>query len=98
MIMGCLTQLPSQPPGNHQLLSPSCWILIFRENYLLSYQQSLVILDDWETPEVDALSAPKLDQQFKVKKFVQEKDKEMFNVQWAFLIATHPLCGLHDCI
>ena len=29
----------------------------------LSYQQSLVIMDDWATPEVDALSAPKLDQQ-----------------------------------
>ena len=70
----------------------------------LSYQQSLVIMDDWATPEVDALSAPKLDQQllnqvpFKVKKFVQERDKEMFNVQRAFLNATGPLCGLHDCI
>ena len=70
----------------------------------LSYQQSLVILDDWATPEVDALSAPKLDQQLlnqvplKVKKFVQERDKEMFNVQRAFLNATGPLCGLHDCI
>ena len=66
----------------------------------LSYQQSLVIMDDWATPEVDALSAPKLDQQllnqvpFKVKKFVQERDKEKFNVQRA----TGPLCGLHDCI
>ena len=28
-----------------------------------SYQQSLVIMDDWATTEVDALSAPKLDQQ-----------------------------------
>ena len=61
-------------------------------------------MDDWATPEVDALSAPKLDQQllnqvpFKVKKFVQERDKEMFNVQRAFLNATGPLCGLHDCI
>ena len=70
----------------------------------LSYQQSLVIMDDWATPEVDALSAPKLDQQLlnqvplKVKKFVQERDKEMFNVQRAFLNATGPLCGLHDCI
>ena len=27
-----------------------------------SYQQSLVILEDWAAPEVDALSAPKLDQ------------------------------------
>ena len=40
----------------------------------LFYQQSLVIMDDWVTPEVDALSAPKLDQQllnqvpFKIKK------------------------------
>ena len=70
----------------------------------LSYQQSLVIMDDWATPEVDALAAPTLDQQllnqvpFKVKKFVQERDKEMFNVQRAFLNATGPLCGLHDCI
>ena len=70
----------------------------------LSCQQSLVVVDDWATPEVDALSAPKLDQQllnqvsFKVKKFVQERDKEMFNVQHAFLNATGPLCGLHDCI
>jgi len=55
-------------------------------------------LDDWATPEVDAFSALKLDQQFKVKKFVQERDKEMFNVQRAFLNATGPLCGLHDCI
>jgi len=70
----------------------------------LSYQQSLVIMDDWATPEVDALSASKLDQQllnqvpFKVKKFVQERDKEMFNVQHAFLNATGSLCGLHDCM
>jgi len=33
-----------------------------------------------------------------VKKFVQERDKEMFNVQRAFLNATGPLCDLHDCI
>jgi len=96
--MGCSTQLPSQPPGNHQVLSPSFWILIFGENYLLSNQQSLVILDEWATPELDALSAPKFDQQFKVKKFVQETDKEIFNVQCAFLITTSPLCDLHDCI
>ena len=70
----------------------------FGENYILSYQPSLVILDDWATPEVDALSALKLEQQFKVKKFVQERHKEMFNVQCAFLITTGPLCGLHDCI
>jgi hypothetical protein len=37
-------------------------------------------------------AAPKLEQQllnevpFKVKKFVQERDKEMFNVQRAFLL------------
>jgi len=55
-------------------------------------------MDDWATPEVDALSAPKLHQQFKVKKSVQERDKNMFNVQCAFLIATGPLCGLRDCI
>ena len=96
--MGRLTQLPSQPPGNNQLLSPSFWIPLFGEYYILSYQPSLVILDDWATPEVDALSALKLEQQFKVKKFVQEMDKEMFNVQCAFLIATGPLCGPHDCI
>ena len=61
---------------------------------------------DWATPEVDTLSSPalKLDQQllnqvpFKVKKFVQEKVKEMFNVQRAFLNATGTLGGLHDCI
>ena len=61
-------------------------------------------MDDWATPEVDALSAPKLDQQllnqvpFKLKKFVQERDKEMFNIQRAFVNATGPLFGLHDCI
>ena len=55
-------------------------------------------MDDWATPEVDALSALKLEQQFKVKKFVQERDDGLFNVQCAFLIATGPLCGLHDCI
>jgi len=98
MIMGCSNQLPIQPPGNHQLLSPSFWILLFGENYVLCYQPSLGILDDWATPEVDTLSALKLEQQFKVKEFVQERDKEMFNVQCAFLIATGPLCGLHDCI
>ena len=59
---------------------------------------------DWATPEVDTLSALKLDQKllnqvpFKVKTFVQEKDKEMFNVQRAFLNATGTLGGLHDCI
>ena len=53
---------------------------------------------------MDALSASKLDQQllnqvpFKVRKFVQERDKEMFNVQSAFLNASGSLCGLHDCI
>ena len=70
----------------------------------LNYQQSLAILDDWSIPEVDALQAPKLDQQLlnqvplNMKKFVQERDKEMFTVQRAFLNATGPLCGLHDCI
>ena len=70
----------------------------------LSYQQSLVILEDWATPEVDSLSAPKLDQQLlnqvptKLKKFVQERDKEMFTVHRALLNTTGPLCGLHDCI
>ena len=33
-----------------------------------------------------------------MKKFVQERDKEIFNVEHAFLNATGPLCGLHDCI
>ena len=70
----------------------------------LTYQQSLVILEDWATPEVDSLSAPKLDQQLlnqvptKLKKFVQERDKEMFTIQRALLNTTGPLCGLHDCI
>ena len=72
----------------------------------LFYQQFLVIMHDWATPEVDALSAPKLRQQllnqvpFKIiiKKIVQERDKEMFNVQRTFLNATGPLCGLHECI
>ena len=36
MIMGCSTQLPNQPPGNHQPPSPSFWILTFGENYLTS--------------------------------------------------------------
>ena len=51
-------------------------------------------MDDWVTPDVDALYAPKLDQQLlnqvplKVKKFVQERDNEMFNVQRAFLMPT----------
>ena len=63
----------------------------------LTYQQSLVILVDWATPEVDSLSAPKLDQQLlnqvptKLKKFVQERDKEMFTVQRALLNTTGPL-------
>ena len=70
----------------------------------LTYQQSLVILEDWATPKVDSLSAPKLDQQLlnqvptKLKKFVQERDKEMFTIQRALLNTTGPLCGLHDCI
>ena len=61
-------------------------------------------MDDWATPDVDALYAPKLDQQllnqapFKVKQFVQQRDKEMYNVQRAFLSATGLLWGLHDCI
>ena len=58
----------------------------------------------WATPDVNALYAPKLDQNllnqvpFKAKKFVQERDKEMLNAQRAFLNATGPICGLHDCI
>ena len=70
----------------------------------LTYQQSLVILEDWATPEVDSLSAPKLDQQLlnqvpsKLKRYVQERDKEMFTLQHALLNSTAPLCGLHDCI
>ena len=70
----------------------------------LSYQQSLVILEEWAIPEVDAFQAPKRDQQLlnqvptNVKKFIQKRDKEMFAVQRAFLNATGPLCGLHDCI
>ena len=36
MIMGCSSQLPNQPPGNHQLPSPSFWILTFEEKYLTS--------------------------------------------------------------
>ena len=70
----------------------------------LTYQQSLVILEDWATPEVDSLSAPKLDQQLlnqvpsKLKRYVQERDKEMFTLQRALLNSTAPLCGLHDCI
>ena len=53
---------------------------------------------------MDAPSAPKLDQQLlnqvpsKVKRFLHERDKEMFNVQRAFLYVTGPLCGLHVCI
>ena len=64
----------------------------------LSYQQSLVILEEWVIPEVDALQAPKLDQQLlnqiptNVKRFIQERDKEMFAVQRAFLNATGLLC------
>ena len=54
---------------------------------------------------MDALYAPKLDQNllnqvpFKVKRFVQEREKKILNAQRAFLNATGPLCGaLHDCI
>jgi len=78
MIMGCLTQLPRKPPENHQPLSPSSPDTNFRRK--LSYQQSQVIMDDWATPKVDTLSAPKSNQQllnqvpFTVKKFVQERD------------------------
>ena len=77
MIMGCSTQLPRKPPENHQPLSPSSPDTNFRRK--LSYQQSLVIMDDWATPKVDALSALKRDQQllnqipFTVKTFVQER-------------------------
>ncbi|KAL9982095.1 hypothetical protein ACROYT_G010890 [Oculina patagonica] len=70
----------------------------------LTYQQALVILEDWAIPEVDSLSAPKLDQQLlnqvpsKLKRYAQERDKEMFTLQRALLNTTGPLCGLHDCI
>ncbi|KAL9964636.1 hypothetical protein ACROYT_G028306 [Oculina patagonica] len=70
----------------------------------LTYQQALVILEGWAIPEVDCLSAPKLDQQLlnqvpsKLKRYAQERDKEMFTLQRALLNTTGPLCGLHDCI
>ena len=53
---------------------------------------------------MEALTAPTLDQQLlnqvpsNTKRFVQERDKEMFVVQCAFMNATGPLCGLHDCL
>ena len=53
---------------------------------------------------MDALYAPKLDQNllnqvpFKVKRFVQEREKKILNAQRAFLNATGPLYGLHYCI
>ena len=59
---GILIQWPSQHHGLHLPLFPNFWILIFGES-CLNYQQSLVILHDWAIPEVNALQAPKLDQQ-----------------------------------
>ena len=35
MIMGCSSQLPNQPPGNHQLPSPSFWILTERSKKII---------------------------------------------------------------
>ena len=70
----------------------------------LSYDQVLDILENWLTPNVEALSTPKIDQQvlnqvpFKMKKFVQERDKELFTVQRALLNTTNPICALHDCL
>ena len=61
-------------------------------------------MDDWVTPEVDALFAPKRNQQLlnkvplKVKKVCTRKDKEMVTVHRAFLNARSPHCGLHDGI
>ena len=65
-------------------------ILTFGKNYQM-------ILGDLAVPEVDAISAPKLDQQL-LSQGTKESDKEMFNVQRAFLNAKGPLCGLHGCI
>ena len=101
--MGCSSQLPNQSTS----WKPSTAFSKFLDTNVrrkLSYQQSLIIKHDWATPDVDALYAPKLDQNllnkvpFKAKKFVQERDKEMLNAQRAFLNATGPLCGLHACI
>ena len=70
----------------------------------LSYDQVLDILEHWSSPKVEALTAPKADQQVlnqvpsKMKKFVQERDKEMYTVQRAMLNATAPICSLHDAL
>ncbi|KXJ05634.1 hypothetical protein AC249_AIPGENE24897 [Exaiptasia diaphana] len=48
----------------------------------LSYDQVLTIFDNWSSPEVESLSAPKPDQLVlnqvpqKMKKFVQERDRQ----------------------
>jgi len=61
-------------------------------------------LPSGESCLINRLQSFFLDQQLlnqvpsKVKKFVQEKDKEMFVIQRAFLNASGPLRGLHDCI
>ena len=70
----------------------------------LSYDQVTNILENWSTPNIEALHAPKADQQvlnqvpIKSKKYVLDRDKEMFSVQRAMLNATAPLCSLHDCL
>ncbi|XP_028410226.1 uncharacterized protein LOC114532832 [Dendronephthya gigantea] len=68
----------------------------------LSYDQVCDILDEQAVPAVDALLAPTLDQSMlhhvapQNKKFLQERDKELANVQRSMLNATGPLCSLHD--
>ena len=68
----------------------------------LSYDQVCDILEEQAVPAVDALLAPTLDQSMlhhvaaQNKKFIQERDKELANVQRSMLNVTGPLCSLHD--
>ena len=95
------------PEASSQAWKASTTFLKFLETNFrrkLSYDQVQNILENWSSPSVEALMAPKADPPVlnqvpaKVKKFVQERDKEMFTVQRAMLNSTAPLCSLHDLL
>lgn len=71
----------------------------------LSHDQVSEILDNFSVPSLDCLKVPSLDTSVvnqinspQIKKFVQNRDKDLCLAQKALLNTTGPLCCLHDAL